>query len=216
MMGNSSNRAANAANAAEADRQASIKNTQASINGVFDNPQRQADINNFVGATRQYYTQDLNRQQGNADRSLTFALAKSGLTGGSTQVDQQKLLGEDYGRGLLSVEQKAQGAGANLEAQDQQARSGLISLATQGLDATTAASQADAAMRSNLEAGQSAANLGSLGDSFGDFNNFASAVKQQQQMRQGYFSTFGGARSALYGGGTSAGASMASSPRGGW
>jgi hypothetical protein len=200
-MSSGGNSAAKAANQAEAQRQASIASTQNRVNQVFNSPQRQADINDFVNATRTYYQQDLDRQKGNADRGLKFALAKSGLTGGSTQVDQQRVLGDDYGRGLLQVEQKAQGAGASLSAADQDARSRLISLATSGLDATTAAQQAGAAMRSNLQAGQTEAQMGALGDSFQQFNQFKQQATDAQQRRQGYYSTFGGARSALYGGG---------------
>ena len=200
-MSGGSNSAAKEANAAEAQRQAAIKSTQNRINTVFDNPQRQADISQFVDATRQYYQDDLNRQKANADRGLKFALAKSGLTGGSENVDQQRLLGENYGRGVLQVEQKAQGAGASLQSADQDARAHLISLATSGLDATTGAAQAAAAMRSNLQAGESTAKLGSLADSFGDVNSFVQQAKTAQQYRQGYYDTApGGKRAALYGG----------------
>jgi hypothetical protein len=200
-MSSGGNSAAKAANQAEADRQSAIRRTQSQVNTVFNDPKRQADINDFVGATRDYYQQDLDRQKGNADRGLKFALARSGLTGGSTQVDQQQLMGEDYGRGLLQVEQKAQGAGASLSAADQDARARLISLATSGLDATTAAQQASAAMRSNLEAGKSEAQLGSLADSFGQTNSFLQAAKSARQFQQGYLDgTPGGKRVALYGG----------------
>ena len=202
-MGSPSNKAANAANAAEAQRQASIKATQGAVNNVFNSPQRQADIDNFVGATREFYNRDLDRQKADADRSLKFALAKSGLTGGSTQVDQQGLLGENYARGLLTAEQKAQGAGASLQAADQDARARLIQLATSGLDATTAAQQASASLQNNIQAGKSAAQIGALGDVFGTFNQFAQQAKDAQQRRQGYYSTFGGKNSALYGGGNS-------------
>lgn len=200
-MGQSSNSAAKEANRAEQERQAAIKRTQASVNDVFNSPQRAADIGDFVNATRSFYQQDLDRQKGDADRGLKFALAKSGLTGGSTQVDQQGLLADNYGRGLLQVEQRAQGAGASLSAADQDARARLISLATSGLDATTAAQQAAASMRSNLQAGQSAAELGSLGDSFGQFNQFAKQARDAQNQRAGFYSVVGGRNAALYGGG---------------
>lgn len=195
------NSAAKEANRAEEQRQASIKGTQAKVNDVFNSPQRAADIGDFVNATRSFYQQDLDRQKAEADRGLKFALAKSGLTGGSTQVDQQGLLADNYGRGLLQVEQKAQGAGASLSAADQDARARLISLATSGLDATTAAQQAAASMRSNLQAGQSEARLGSLGDSFSQFNQFAQNAKAAQQQRAGFYSVVGGKNAALYGGG---------------
>lgn len=202
-MSSGGNNAAKQASYAEAQRQAAIKNTQSRVNQVYNDPQRQADINDFVGATRDYYQQDLDRQKGNADRGLKFALARSGLTGGSTQVDQQQNLAQDYGRGLLQVEQKAQGAGASLSAADQDSRARLISLATSGLDATTAAQQAAASLRSNIEAGKSEAQLGNLGDSFGTVNGFLQNVKDQQKFRQGYLdSAPGGKRAALYGGAT--------------
>lgn len=200
-MSGSSNSAAKEANREEQRRQAAIKGTQASVNQVFNSPQRAADISDFVNATRSFYQQDLDRQKADADRGLKFALAKSGLTGGSTQVDQQGLLADNYGRGQLQVEQKAQGAGASLSAADQDARSRLISLATSGLDATTAAQQASAAMRSNLQAGQSQAQLGSLADSFSQFNQFAQNAKAAQQQRAGFYSVVGGKNAALYGGG---------------
>lgn len=183
-MSGGGNSAAKAANQAEAQRQANIKATQARVNGVFNSPQRQADINDFVSATRDYYGQDLDRQKADADRGLKFALARGGLTGGSTQVDQQRLLGENYTRGVLSAEQKAQGAGASLQAADQDARARLISLATSGLDATTAAQQSAASLQTNLQAGKSAAQIGTLGDVFGNFNNFAKQARDAQLRRQ--------------------------------
>lgn len=200
-MSGGGNSAAKEANREEQRRQAAIKGTQARVNDVFNSPQRAADISDFVNATRSFYQQDLDRQKADADRGLKFALAKSGLTGGSTQVDQQGLLADNYGRGQLQVEQKAQGAGASLSAADQDARSRLISLATSGLDATTAAQQASAAMRSNLQAGQSQAQLGSIADSFGQAMPFIQAAKEAQKTRQSYYSTFGGKNAALYGGG---------------
>lgn len=200
-MSGGGNSAAKEANRAEEQRQASIRGTQAKVNDVFNSPQRAADIGDFVNATRSFYQQDLDRQKAEADRGLKFALAKSGLTGGSTQVDQQGLLADNYGRGLLQVEQKAQGAGASLSAADQDARARLISLATSGLDATTAAQQAAASMRSNLQAGQSEAQLGSLGDAFSQFNQFAQNAKAAQQQRAGFYSVVGGKNAALYGGG---------------
>lgn len=198
------NKAAKAANKREEARQAAIKATQARINDVFNNPERQADINDLVASTRQFYDRDLNRQKGNADRGLTFALARSGLTGGSEDVAQQKLLNESYSRGLLSAEQRAQQAGAGLESQDQQARARLIALATSGLDATTAAQQAAASMQSSLEAGRATARLNGIGNVFANFNKFAQQAKDAQKFREGLNAGLpGGSRAALYGGGIS-------------
>lgn len=199
-MGSSHNSAAEAANRREQQRQASIKNTQARINGVFNNPERAADIAHLVDATRSFYDRDLNRKKADADRGLTFALARSGLTGGSVDADQQGRLNESYSRGLLQAEQRAQQAGSSLESQDQQARARLIGLATSGLDATTAAQQAAASMKSNLEAGRAAARLSGIGNVFANVNKFAEKAKQSEQFREGLNAGLpGGKRASLYG-----------------
>lgn len=180
-----SNKASEEAQRAEAARLAAIQRTQGAINSVFDGPARAADIGNFVNATRDYYTQDLNRQKSVTDRQLKFALARNGQTGGSTQVDQAAEFGRTYSRGLLDVERKAQGAGAGVEAADQDARSRLLSLATTGLDATTAAAQSAAALRTNLQAGAGDRNMGALGDAFGQFKQFIDDSRASADRRRG-------------------------------
>ena len=164
--------AAQEANAQEQARQASIRQTQNAVNAVFDSPGRATDIADYVGAMRQYFGDDLTRQKKTNDQKLKFALARNGQIGGSTQIDQQKRFGEDYSRGLLDVERRAQGAGADLESADQDARANLISLATTGLDATTAASQAASALRTSLQAGKATSMTQGLGDVFGSFKDF--------------------------------------------
>lgn len=208
-MAGSHDSAQKAAARQQKQQQEAIARTQAQINQVFDNPQRQADIDDFVQATKAYYDQDLDRQKADADRNLTFALAKSGLTGGSVNVDQQRLLGQNYARGQLEAEQKAMGAGASLQQSDQDARARLISLATQGLDTTTAATQAAEAMRTNLQAGQAGLQASAMGDAFSSLKPFMSTVDAGQQRRNaihdmatnGLYGTLGfGGRNTGYGG----------------
>jgi hypothetical protein len=190
-MSGGSDKAQREAQANEQARLAAITGTQSAVNGVFNSPQRAADIADYVGALRTYYGDDLNEQKANTDRQLKFALARGGLTGGSTQIDQQKTVGKDYAKGLLNVDRKARGAGAELEASDQDARARLISLATSGLDATTAASMAASSMRSNLESGKSAAQLQGIGDAFGGplqnfFKNSADAAVRRRAVDDAY------------------------------
>lgn len=204
-MSGGSDSAQRAAQAQQQQQQQAIEQSQAQINAVFNNPQRQADIDDFVNATRQYYQQDLDKQKAIADRSLKFALAKSGLTGGSEQVDQQEQLGEQYAKGQLQAEQKALGAGANLQDADEQARQRLIALATSGLDATNAATQSAEALRTDLQSARAQAQTDALGDVFGTFNNFAKNVDTAQQQRDAYkqlYSLYGPIpTSSGYGGG---------------
>jgi hypothetical protein len=156
----------------EAARQTAIKGAQSGINSAYDSPQRKAEIADYVNSLRKFFGDDLARQKGDTDRQLKFALAKSGLTGGSTNIDQQKRVGENYARGVLDVERKAQGGGANLESLDQDSRMRLISMATQGLDATTAASQSASAMRSGLNASKATDMANGLGDVFANTKSF--------------------------------------------
>jgi hypothetical protein len=185
-MGGSNDSAQKAAQAQQEAQQRAIQQSQAQINGVFNNPQRQADIDDFVNATRQFYQQDLDKQKANADRSLKFALAKSGLTGGSEQVDQQEQLGEAYAKGQLQAEQKALGAGANLQDADEQARQRLIALATSGLDSTNAGMESAQALQTDLQSARAGVDANALGDVFSTFNNFSKNVDTAQQQRDAY------------------------------
>lgn len=187
--GGSSNQASDQARRDEQARIAAIQRTQGAVNQAFDSPSRVADIGDYVKATRDFYTRDLDEQKANADRQLRFSLARGGQTGGSLQVDKQSQFGRDYAKGVLSVDRKARGAGADLEAQDQDARARLIGLATQGLDATTAASQSAAAMRSSLEANKATMQTQGLGDIFGSLSKFYQETKDAKERRRGWDAT---------------------------
>lgn len=201
--GGGSNKSAEAARQAEEARQAAIKNTQSRVNAVFDGPGRASEIADYVNATRDFYTGELNRQKTDTDRELRFALARGGLTGGSTQIDQGKRFADAYARGSLDVERKAQGAGASVEAADQDARARLISLATSGLDATTGAQQAAAALRTNLEAGKADRNFSGVSDAFSSFKTFLDrsreAADRRRANRDTGFSYYGSGDTGGYG-----------------
>lgn len=184
-MSGPSNNAQREAQRAEDARQAAIVATQGRVNDVFNAPERAQDIASFVNDLRSYYTRDLDEQKGNSDRELKFALARSGQTGGSTQIDQQRDSAKQYAKGLLNIDQKALGAGADLEAADQDSRSRLIQLATSGLDSTTAAQQASASMRSALQAGKSTAQAQGLGDVFSQFKTFTDRSREAAERRRG-------------------------------
>ena len=194
--------AADVAARLEMERQERIREAQGRINQVFDNPRRAKDIADFVSATRSKLMEDLNRQNTDAARELKFSLARGGLSGGSVNVDQNRRLTDEYNRGLINVEGRAQGAGAQLEAADQDARARLIQLATSGLDATTAASQAAAGLRSNFENARSQAFGEQLGDQFATIGGFVKNRREEAARRQANrdanFNLYGGG--AAYGG----------------
>ncbi|MEW4985180.1 hypothetical protein [Stenotrophomonas geniculata] len=194
--------AADVAARLEMERQERIRESQGRINQVFDNPRRARDIADFVSATRSKLMDDLNRQNTDAARELKFSLARGGLSGGSVNLDQNRRLADEYNRGLINVEGRAQGAGAQLEAADQDARARLIQLATSGLDATTAASQAAAGLRSNFENARSQAFGEQLGDQFATIGGFVKNRREEAARRQANrdanFNLYGGG--AAYGG----------------
>lgn len=183
-MSGGSNKAAKEASKAEEARTARIAATQGRVNQVFDSPQRAADIADVVNAVRQYSTADLDRQKTDNDRQLRFSLARGGLTGGSTNRDLQAEQGRTYARALLGIEGKAQEAGSSLQSADQQARAQLISLATSGLDATSAARQASEALQTNLQAAKAGAMAGTLNDSFSAFKTSFDRMRELSDRRR--------------------------------
>lgn len=194
-MSGGGNNAANEANRQEAARQRAITGTQARVNAVFDAPQREADIGDFMAALRERSMSELDRQKADADRELRFALARSGQIGGSTQVDQNRRFSDDYARNLLKLERGVQSAGGNLRAADQESRARLIGLATQGLDATTGAAQAAASLRSNLDSARSTDLVNGVGDAFGTWTKYFEASRDAAARRRADRQAYG-----LYGG----------------
>ncbi len=185
-MGSGSNRAQQQAQQAEQQRQAQIGATTAAVNAAYNSPARVRQIQDFVRAMRDYYGQDLDRQKAINDRELRFALARNGVTGGSTQIDQQRTAGEMYQRGVLDAERRAQGAGAQLAGQDQQTRLNLISMAQSGLDADTAAQQAASAMRTSLDSELAGAQAQGLGDVFAGMARLYDQSRQARQYREAF------------------------------
>jgi len=173
-MSGPNNSAQRAAQRQEQERQAAITRTSQGIEDIFSSPERQQQYADFENATRTLGMQDLAEQKRQADLGNKFALARSGLTGGSRARDLGTATGEDYTKGLLTVSQRAQAASADLMSADQTAKNNLLALAQSGLDLTTASQNAASAMRANLQAGEGSRLAGGIGDVFGT----AAAVKQ--------------------------------------
>jgi hypothetical protein len=203
MSGGSSNSSQRAAEQAERERQARISASVGRINSAYDNPARAAQIQDFLGATRQFYMDDLNRQKGDTDRNLKFAMARSGLSGGSVAIDNAKQVGKDYLRGVVEADRQAQSSAADLRAQDEQSRLNLISLAQQGMDATTANSRSLSALQNNLQAGRATATAQGIGSAFSGFADLYRRSQEEAARRRGekyVYGTFYGP-GAGYGGG---------------
>ncbi|MGN0862489.1 MAG: hypothetical protein ACI4N1_04150 [Stenotrophomonas koreensis] len=183
-MGSSSSSSTNKAAQAEGLRQANIDRSVQQINQIYGSPKREADINDFLGASRSFYRQNLDRQKQSADRSLKFAMARNGQTGGSVAVDANRLLGENFQQGVLNADRLAQSAANDLRNADEQSRMNMISLAQSGADMTAGSSRAAQLLRSNLAGANAQLNADSLGDVFSGIGTIAKTSRDQADVRR--------------------------------
>ncbi len=168
----------------EAERQENIRRASAEVERIYGSPERQQQYTDFYNATRDLGMADLNKQKTIADRQAKFGLARGGLTGGSRAVDLGSQLGREYTDGLLTVDQRALAAKADLMGADQQAKNNLLALTQSGLDLTTAQQNAAAAMQANLQSGEATRLAGGLGDIFGTASDFYKKSEEERVRRQ--------------------------------
>jgi hypothetical protein len=160
------NSATDAAAAADAARQAAIAKTVGSINTAYSSPNRQAQYATYGQNLNSYYTGQVNDQEAINARNLKFAMARSGLSGGSAAVDSNTQLQKDYTKGLLQASQAAQGGTAALEQSDINAKNQLTSLAEQGAYTGAIPTQIAEAQQATLGAAGNYANTQALGNLF--------------------------------------------------
>lgn len=158
--------AANAAAAQDAARQAQINGSIAQINAAYDSPQRQQQYTDYGKALGGYYTGQVNEQEATNARNLKFAMARSGLTGGSEAVDSNTQLQKDYAKGLLTASQNAQAGTAALQQSDANAKNQLISLSEQGDYTGAIPTQIAQAQSTALGAAQNYTGANALGNLF--------------------------------------------------
>jgi len=193
----SSNSASKAAEEEERRRREEIEAGQRRIEGIFGSPEREADIVGLEDAVRAFLQGDLGRQKKDTDRNLKFSLARSGLSRGSVDVDQNSRLADDFLRGILEVERRSKSAGSSLRAEDFSTKNALFSQILGGLDTTTAANQATSALQQNIDLTKSSSFQQGLGKLFGNFDNiFKSNQLASTDRRAAFdFNTLYGSRS---------------------
>lgn len=168
----------------EAERQENIRRGSAEVERIYGSPERQQQYEDFYGATRDLGMADLNKQKTVADRQAKFGLARGGLTGGSRAVDLGSQLGREYTDGLLTVDQRALAAKADLMGADQQSKNNLLALVQSGLDLTTAQQNAASGAAANLQAGEATRLAGGLGEIFGTAGDFYKKSEEERIRRQ--------------------------------
>ena len=110
----------------------------------------------------------LDERRSNAARELKFALFGQGLNGGSVDIDQNATLGRTYDTGVLNLGAKADASKADLQANDEQTRLGLLQSIDAGMDQGSALSSALNQLNVNNDRAAATAQGTDLGDLFGD------------------------------------------------
>jgi hypothetical protein len=183
----SNNNAANAAQAADSARQAQIQQSIGQIQKAYNSPARQAQYDQYGKDLGNYYTGQVNEQEGINARNLKFAMARSGLTGGSAAVDSNTQLQKDYTKGLLQASQAAQGGVSSLKQADINSQNQLTSLAAQGAYTGAIPQQAFLAQDAALKSAGNYTNANTLGNLFAGTaqiyqNNQTAAANRRAQV----------------------------------
>jgi len=194
------NSAANAANAANNQRQQGINNAISQINSAYDSSSRNAQINSYGTNLQNYYTGQVNQQEAINARNLKFAMARSGLTGGSAAVDSNTQLQQDYTKGLLQASQAAQSGVASLQQSDINAKNQLTSLAEQGSYMGAIPTQISQAQSASLGAAQNYGSANALGNLFsgtaGIYQNEQTAAANRNAQNNPIGTPYGGSTSS--------------------
>lgn len=146
---------------------------------------------------------EVDRQAAQAERANRFGLARSGLVGGSADIDSNAELNRRTNEGLIRTGGIADQSAADLKLQDEKTRSNLISMAQSGIDTGSAATMALNGLGVNADQAAAQRNGASIGSLFGDLsqayliNQQAGGVNNaynqgQYQSQYGQHSIFGG------------------------
>lgn len=198
------NSAANAANAANAQQQAQIQQAIAQINSAYSNPNRTAQYAQYGTNLNNYYTGQVNEQEAVNARNLKFAMARSGLTGGSAATDANTQLQKDYTNGLLQASQQAQAGTAALQQSDINSKNQLISLAEQGGYLGSIPQQTSEAQNAALSSASNYGNANAVNNLFsgtaGIYQNEQTAAANRKAQTSPIGSLYGGTSTgSIYG-----------------
>jgi len=130
-------------------------------------------------------SQEVNRQAGEAERNNRFGLARSGLAGGSADVDSVADINRRTNEGLLRAGGIADQSAADLRAADEGTRSNLISMAQSGIDTGSAATMALNGLKVNADSVAAQRSGSSVGSLFNDMSQAYLINQQRQGMNTG-------------------------------
>ena len=181
----------------EDDRQGRIRAATDEINAIFNNQVKKAGVweaGDPANSRDKLYEKqrtavydlnklDVDRQASEAERRNRFGLARSGLLGGSANVDSMSDIDRRTNEGLMRSGGIAGQAAADLKTADERTRSNLISMAQSGIDVGTAAQQSLKGLEVNSANAAGARAGATVGNLFGDMSQ-AYLYNQMMQGRE--------------------------------
>ena len=124
------------------------------------------------------------KQRDQAERMLKDQLARTGQVGGSLALDQGAELTDNYGRGVLDMENQKEAAINTSRAQDEQTRIDLISRIRGGMDQGSALASATSQTQSNIAQTRDSALAQNLQDYFSGMGYLYGQNQQQNAYQQ--------------------------------
>jgi len=124
------------------------------------------------------------KQRDQAERMLKDQLARNGQVGGSLALDQGAELTDNYGRGVLDMENQKEAAINTSRAQDEQTRIDLISRIRGGMDQGSALASAASQTQSNIAQTRDSALAQNLQDYFSGMGYLYGQNQQQNAYQQ--------------------------------
>lgn len=163
---------------------------------------RQAGYDQIRTSNMAIMNSDIARNRADAERALKFGLARSSLTGGSVDIDENKNILDANQRSTVQANQLADNQVQQVRAQDEADYANSIQKINAGLDADTAITAATAAVKNNRDQAISDPTSSSLNNLFASIGNAWSNYQYGQAAANPYgrstaISSTGGSKGRL-------------------
>ena len=173
------------------DPQKALDEQIGKINALFAPDKRDPIYKQVYDNSYGLQSSRLNENREDTLKKLRFGLARTGLTGGSAQVDAQGLEQRSFGRALADASTAAQGQADEVRANDEKTRLNLIAQMRAGLDSADATQSALTQMADSANAARAQTRYDALDSYMGavapTINNFQ--VRSGQQAAQQLYNT---------------------------
>jgi hypothetical protein len=170
----------------EQDRQRRIAEATSAINDIFNTANREALYDEQKQSVTDLNAKSAQEQYEEAQRANKFALARSGLLGGSADVDSNADLQQRLNEGLVKAVGLGDAAASNLQKADESTKSSLLSMAQSGIDTGTAQSMALNNLNANYQSALGANAGSALSGLFADMSQAYLNNQINQALQKGY------------------------------